>query len=161
MSGTISLAAGAGCCNLLSDGTSERWRIVNHEQGAWITPAFTAADYNGNGSMTWTVDSADVTSAAYYLRGRVLHINIMIVNSSVGGTPNTELQRVIPGGFTAFRSADIVNFGRDNGTFFADGICHVNAGESVLRFFRNPSFQNWQASNNQSNISVCAALAVQ
>ena len=52
VNGTISLAAGSGRAIFVYDATTARWRVVLHEQGAYITPTFSASDYTANGSMT-------------------------------------------------------------------------------------------------------------
>ena len=58
----------------------------DHEQGAWITPTFSAGDYDGGGgAMTWTVESGDVTTCKYYLKGRTLAWALQLTGTTVGG----------------------------------------------------------------------------
>lgn len=97
--GTVSLAAGVGRARLRYDATTARWRVIEHEQGAWITPTFAAGNFTAS-TGDWTVDSADVTTHAYYLRGRTLTLSVVIQTTDVNATP-ADLQLVIPGGFTA------------------------------------------------------------
>ena len=61
----LSLAAGIGQITLQYDGTTARWRVVSHEQGAWIayTPTWSStgtAPAIGNGTLT----------GKYYRRGQ-------------------------------------------------------------------------------------------
>lgn len=77
------------------------WILVNHEQGAWLVPPFTAADYTGSGSMVWTVAAGHVVDCRYRLSGRTLSWTLLIVGSTTSGTAAAQLTRVIPGGFSA------------------------------------------------------------
>lgn len=83
------LAAGFGRAEYVYDDTTDRWRLISHEQGNWITPAFAAGDFTASGSMTWTVGSADVVTMSYYLVGAILHVVISLSDTSVGGTLST------------------------------------------------------------------------
>jgi hypothetical protein len=66
------------------------WVLLRHEQGAWIAPVFSASDFTGTGSMTWTVPSASVTTR-YRLRGREITYAFVLSPTTVGGTGNTQL----------------------------------------------------------------------
>ena len=69
--------------------------------GDRITPAFKPADYTANGSMTWVV----ATSGYYYtLAGGSMTV-YFDVTGTVGGTPNTTVQIVLPSGFFPESSA--------------------------------------------------------
>jgi hypothetical protein len=74
----ISLAAGSGRALLCYDGTTARWRVLEHTQGAAITPTFAAGNFGAGGAMTWTVDSGDVVSFSYELRGRILNLGVLV-----------------------------------------------------------------------------------
>lgn len=82
-SGNTSLAAGVGTADFVYDGTTARWRLVDHEQGAWITRTFAAGNYTAS-SGTWTVASA--TRDAYWLKGRTLFYNF-VVTGTTSATP--------------------------------------------------------------------------
>jgi hypothetical protein len=105
-SGATPLAAGSGWARYVYDGTAAKWRLVGHEQGGWVTPTFSAADYTANGSMTWTVDAGDVSLLRYRLSGKTLEVLFTLTATSVGGTLNTDLDCTIPGGFTATTRLD-------------------------------------------------------
>lgn len=100
-SASTSLAAGSGTATYQYDATTARWRLIAHDQGAWITPAYNAGDYTASGSMTWTVDSGDVFAFRYRLSGRMLTVNFAILSTSVGGTLSNGLKIKIPGGFSS------------------------------------------------------------
>ncbi len=161
VTGTISLAPGSGRLDLQYDGTTQRWRAINHEQGAWITPAFSAANFTANGSMTWTVDAGDVTTYAYRLSGRTLSVAFSIVSTSVGGTLNTQLRLAIPGGFTAAKTVTSWQFAFDNGVRNASR-CEVTASTTVI-YFRvdTAGTSNWSASTNNTAVTGEIIIEVQ
>ena len=76
------------------------WLLLAHEQGAWITPAYAAADYTSQ-SGTWTVESADVAVAQSYLFGRSLAFLLSINTSTLTVASSTALRRPLFGGFSA------------------------------------------------------------
>lgn len=100
-SGNTSLAAGVGTATFVYDATTARWRLVAHEQGAWITPTFAAGNFTAIGTMTWTVGAGDVVHNRYVLRGRTVTWELTLDATTVGGVLSTELRATIPGGFTA------------------------------------------------------------
>jgi hypothetical protein len=73
--------------------------LTGHEQGAWVTPPYSAADYTAQVGA-WVVQAGDVLARRYRLSGRTLHVNIYVVTSDVTGA-SAYLQTAIPGGFTA------------------------------------------------------------
>ena len=105
------------------DSVTERWRMINHDQGTPITPTFSAGDYTGNGAMTWTVDAGDVTFQYYKLRGKDLTVNWVLVSTTVGGTPNNQLfiGNGAWGGFTSLTLAVSGTAGYIN-----DGVTQTN-----------------------------------
>ena len=68
--------------------SSGGWRLVAHEQGAWITPTFNAADYTG-GAGTWTVAAGNVLSHRYRLSGRTLSLQVMLTSTSFSGSSDS------------------------------------------------------------------------
>lgn len=81
------------------DGTN--WKIVGHEQGAWITPAYAAGDFTASGSMTWGVDAGDVRTYRYKLDGNTLLVEAIMLTTTTGGTASFALYVKVPGGFSA------------------------------------------------------------
>lgn len=129
-----------------------RWRLKSFEQGDWITPAFVAGDYTGSGSMTWTVESGDVTHSRYLLRGRTLFWNTNINTTTVGNTLNTELRITIPGGLTAASQTIMAVRINDNGTE-AISFAYTNS-DTLLRWRVNATDPavNWTASTNATGV---------
>lgn len=141
------IAAG-GTITYQYDGTN--WKIVGHEQGAWITPAFAAGDFTGGGSQTWTVDSGDVSVYRSRLSGRTLLVDWVIVTTSVGGTPHAELQIKVPGGFSVVGQATAGMMYKDNGgawTFAASWAASTDA-TNINLYTAGFGTANWTASTN-------------
>ena len=132
--GTISILPG-GHATLIYDGTTTRWRVLEHDQGAWITPTFSAGDWTGFPSGTITVAAGDVLRHAYRLSGRTLTISIYLATITVSGGP-AGVKVIIPGGFTCVGE----NPGQgclilDNGVRSA-GYVSANASNSGIIFQR-------------------------
>ena len=85
-SGVTPLAAGAGIATFRYSATAARWRLTQHEQGAWISPTYAGGDYTAS-SGTWTVDSGDVFTLKFFLRGRQLFVLFNLQTTSVSATP--------------------------------------------------------------------------
>jgi hypothetical protein len=155
VTGTISLSPGSGRALLEYDGTTQRWRVLQHEQGAWITPAYSGTDYSGVGP-TWTVDSGDVTTAAFCLCGRRLSFMLTIDASSISGT-GIEVVAKIPGGFNAAKSLRGVLQHNDTGQ--AAGYFQIDAGTNIIQITRF-DFGNFAAHTNNFGLSVHATIEV-
>ncbi len=98
--GTTCLAASVGNASYEYDGTTSRWRLIKHNQGAAITPAFSAGDYTASGAMTWTVDSGDVSNYAFWLKDRILTVWWSLNTTTIGGVVSSLLKIAVPNGYT-------------------------------------------------------------
>lgn len=147
-SGNTSLAPGVGTAVYVYDATATRWRLVSHEQGAWITPAYAGGNFAANGSMTWTVDAGDVTTCAYYLKGRTLTITWELATTTVGGTPNTQLKigNGAWGGLTAAKAIVGQMVYLDNGASAVTG--EVSVGAAATELLLTKFSGNWSAATN-------------
>jgi hypothetical protein len=148
--------AAGGYIIYIHDGTN--WDMVAHDQGAWITPTFSAGNYTGSASMTWTVDAGDVNTQRYALRNKDLHVHFDIATTTVGGTPNTQL-RIGSGAFGSFTFAatDITaGWAVDNGTA-ANHL--VIASSNEIANWRTDT-GNWSASTNNTRVagSICGEV---
>lgn len=77
--GVTSLAAGVGTAILSYDTTTGRWRLVHHEQGAWIAFTPVLGGSGGTSGQTYTTQSG-----AYVLRGRTLTFSAYVLLSAKG-----------------------------------------------------------------------------
>ena len=149
-SASSSLAAGVGWAEYEYDATTARWRMVAHEQGAWITPTFAAGNFTGATDMTWTVDEADVLTYAYYLKGRTISVAVQVQTSDVGGTPNANLQAAIPGGFTAAKGTHSVGVAIDAGAANVFGRITVAASATVIQFKNSAGSTAWTGTTSDN-----------
>lgn len=132
-SGNTPLAAGSGVATYQYDDTTDRWRLIAHEQGAWITTTYAAGDYTASAG-TWTVGAGDVTTNAYRLSGRTLTVALDIINTELSATANSRV--AIPLGFTATKQiAAYMRTGDDGSTAIAPAFVRVTASGTVINAF--------------------------
>jgi hypothetical protein len=133
--GFTSLAAGAGVAVFQYDLTLTKWRLVAHEQGDWITPAFVAGDFTASAG-NWTVASA--TTHKYYLNGRKL-THAWAISGTTSGTP-VSVKILNPCGFTPSSMNGIYYIGQ-NGAGVAEAGYYETIGASLaLQRFGNVAF---------------------
>ncbi len=130
VTGTISLAAGVGRVILRYDVTTARWRVIVHEQGAWITPAFAAGNFTAS-TGTWTVSSGNVANYSYFLRGTTLSVSWVINATSVSATPAV-LSIAIPASLVATRTTYNVMMYIDNNSANTAGQMSASASGTTI-----------------------------
>lgn len=161
VTGTISLAAGSGRVVLQYDSTTARWRVREHEQGAWITPTFAAGTYTGVGGGTWTVGSGDVTTQAYRLSGRTLQVVWALVTTTVAGTVgNLSIGNAAWGGFTAAKAMSTRHGYSDNGGAEVLGSATVSAAGAAILINRLAG-SNWTAATDTTGTNGMMTFEVQ
>jgi hypothetical protein len=165
-SGFTPLTAGSGRCTYVYEGTTARWLLVAHEQGSYLryadVPGFNGGDFTGNGSMTWTLTSGDVEFLNYKVVGKQLYITFSLVTTSVGGTPNTQLQYTLPNGYTMQTTCAVYNttIANDNGTIAA-GTALAAPGVSTTQIvFRKAAAGNWTASANNTAVQGTTVVSL-
>jgi len=75
------------------------WLQMAHDQGAFVTPPFNAAEYYGSGGMTWTVGASNVTQCSFRLSGTMLSWSMYLSTTTLGGAPASAVFRSVPGGY--------------------------------------------------------------
>jgi len=131
------------------------WKLIDHDQGAWITRTFAAGDFFANGSMTWTVEAGDIGGDLYKIDGRAIRWNLYIYPTTVGGTANTGLQVRIPNSLkitkTLLSAAYVIN----------NGVAEFGAWSSIANdtfiTFVRLGLPNWTLGTN--NVGVFAATS--
>jgi hypothetical protein len=162
-SGLTPLAGGSGSATFIYDGTAQRWRLTAHEQGAWLTRAYAAGNYTGLTSQTWTVDSGDITSERFWLKGRTLCMEFIYLTTSVGGTPSAGLKFTLPWGLTTqgaslvWTSIRAIDNGV-NGTGLV--LAFAVGGTEMICYKDNSASGNWTASTNNTALYGSAACEV-
>jgi hypothetical protein len=149
-SGNTSLAAGAGTADYVYDTTAARWRLLTHDQGAWITPTYAGGNYTA-ATGTWTVDSGDVTTQAYFLRGRTLTVTFYLVTTSVSATPaSLSIGNAAWGSFTITKTVLTLFLNNDNGVGNAVGFIQLNAAGTTIPLSKITG--TWATATNATNV---------
>jgi hypothetical protein len=156
--GVRSLAPGYGTISLEYDLISARWRMLSHEQGAWILVPFAAGHFTGGGGMAWTLAAGDYHSVRYWLRGRVLNLEFAVVTTSVGGGNSALIWALFTAtGFviTNLTSIYTLLYAVDNGTTKA-----VKSNHDANSIYFYPFTGNWAAAVNTTDISFTGSYEV-
>jgi Pectate lyase superfamily protein len=130
-----------------------RWIMIEHEQGQWVTPGYAGGNYTGNSSMTWTVDSGDVTTQKYRLSGTSLTVVYDLTTTSSGGVQSTDLQitNAAWGSFTSLnKTSNAVGLASDNGSVVT-AYAQVAASGTLIAL-RKTSAANWSAATNTTAV---------
>lgn len=127
-------------------------------RGFWTPVSFDAALYTASGAMTWTVESADQATLAYALLGKTLVVSLVLANTTVAGTPSTELRVAIPASLTAARAMAMPVRIRDNGTW-TTGEASVSADGTVIAIVRTDGAA-FSASSNATDVRGQIAFEV-
>jgi hypothetical protein len=147
-SGDTSLAAGVGEAEFLYDATTARWVLKQHEQGAWITPTYAGGNFTGSGG--WTVDAGDVTTMAYWLRGRTLTVAWSLVTTTVATGTNLNILNGAWGSFTAAKTMGSAVVLNDNGGGNVIGLVSIVAAATTL-VLNKQSAAAWANATNATN----------
>lgn len=99
-SGVTPMSAGVGSSIFQYDATTARWRLIKHEQGAWLTIPFSAGDFTGGGTMTVTVGSTNAITDRFRIVGKTIHYQFFIHGITLGGGASNAIFRLIPNGYT-------------------------------------------------------------
>lgn len=135
------------------------WYLEAVATTQWITPVYSSATYTASGSMTWTVESADVVTYRYLLNGDTLVLSFDIQNSTIGGTPSTELRIGLPESLTVTTTTGALCSIRDGGTW-ATGILDAVDGDTFIRILR-VNVANWSTATNTVNVRGQVYLEVE
>jgi hypothetical protein len=118
--------------------------------GAWTTPTFSAGNFTASGSMTWTVESGDVTTYTYAILNKTMFLSFYIITTTVGGTPSTSLKIAIPGSKSSAKSVRSLVFLSDNGVALT-GYADTGISGTVITIYK-PDYSNFTASTNNTQV---------
>jgi hypothetical protein len=134
------------------------WIQLAHEQGAWITPPFSAADYSGLAPMTWTVTSGNIYECRYRLVGRTLNYALLLIGGALSGTASTQTKVKIPGGFLASGYYAQPLTGINPAATQLNGYFQFGSGGAVATLFHDLLGGNWVIGTTQ--VQFVATLEV-
>jgi hypothetical protein len=154
-SGTTSLAAGSGCAVYIYDSSSSRWRLFQHIQGDFIDVAYSAGNFTttGGSGTTWTVDSGDQKTYAYYLSGRSLTVVAYLDVTSVSSSSAIQLFVAIPNSFVANRLTQVNSIAFDNGAVTTAYNRVFSVGSTTIEIGRL-DLAAWANSTNNTYVRV-------
>lgn len=157
------IVGAGGVIDLVYDGTSARWRILQVEPGSPIEVAFAPGNFTAS-TGDWTLAIGDQVAYAYRQNGSsTVSVWFTLNGTSIGLTPATLLV-AIPGGFTAAR--DVIQMGRafDNGVerlglfFVAPGGTKIQ-GQPIN--MATGAIVPWSASANGTSVQANFEFEVQ
>lgn len=146
------------------DGTSSLWRLIAHEQGAWIPTVFSAGNFSAGGTQSWTLASGDIIVNRSRLDGRTLLWNLGVATTTVGGSANAQLRATIPGGFTAVgrQAPQNARISDNGGTASMDGLSFVSAANAFVEFYKDATETAvWTAATNTTSVEAMMMIEVQ
>jgi len=119
---------------------------------AWALYAYSAGNYTASGSMTWTVDLADVSTNNYVRFGDTLFWTLSLVTTTVGGTVNTQLRVTLPNSYASATTTAGVCSATDNGTA-VPAFWGIDAAGTYVYIYKDASTTtNWTLSTNNTAI---------
>lgn len=130
-----------------------------YARGNHIPVLYAATNFTANGTMTWTVQSADHTTLTYMQVGKTFTMVFVLVNTSTGGVANTTLQILIPLARTAARVMANPVVLRDNGTRVM-GVARVAAGGTTVNIQRLDG-ANFTASANATDVEGMISFEIE
>lgn len=148
-SGITPLAAGVGWAMFRYDATASRWRLLAHEQGGAIAITYASGNFTSSAG-TWVVDSGDVATEAYIVRGKSILFMLSSSTTTVTGTP-AQLRFALPNSYTAVRVTQDLLQAVDNGTKTSAVVSVAAAGTYVSSERLDGS--NWANATNATAIT--------
>lgn len=144
---TASLPVVTGGTSALATLSYASW-LANAGVGvAWTTPSYDSANFVGGSSMTWTVESGDVTTYAWMMIGaHTMLVALYIGPGTIGGTPDLSCKIKIPNSKTATKTIRTGCLVYDNLTAM-NGILQATAGDTWIYCFKS-DVSNWTAGTN-------------
>lgn len=167
-SGITPLAAGVGTCQYQYDDITNRWRLINHNQGALINIPFSSGNFfpAGGTGGTWTVSSGNITTLGFLIHGNYLLFEVIIVNTSITVANPQSLNITLPNSYTTPSTAhkrqvgemvDVIS-GTPTGVpgFAANGFIN----NSSVAYFANMNATNWSLSSSSTGILTSIDFAI-
>lgn len=139
----------------VAQAVSAGWNVEHGPNGrhAWqvVSPAFSAARFQGDGTITWTVDVQDRAVETYHRLGSMVLYTLVLATTSTGGAASSTFYVVLPNGLIVARDTyAALARAIDNGTS-TEGMVYAEGGRNRLRIIRSSG--NWSnASTNATYI---------
>lgn len=154
----INIAPGATGTLSLSSGIFERSRSTM--MGEWTAVSYNAGDFTAGGTMTWTVESADVANYSYMLVGKTLFVAVNVGTTTTGGTADFKLQVAIPGGFTCTKATTTASLYVVQSGIASTGVFDIAAGATIIKIYKSVAAPNWGLTTNDIYVQGIIAFQV-
>lgn len=155
---TMTLPTTAGTANYLlqTNGSGvTSWETFTD----WTDIAYSSGLFTASGTMTWTVDSGDISAHAYKIVGDSLHLVLVADTTTIGGSASSQLRLTLPNGATVAKTTAGTFAGvNGGGTNLPAGVWLATAGLTYVQFKINIGSSFWTTGTN--NCSVHASMVI-
>ena len=151
-SGITPLAAGVGTCQYQYDDITNRWRLINHNQGALIDIPYNAGNFTAS-SGTWTVDSGDQTTFSFYLTCQCMMLLCVLTDTSLSLAANN-LSIKLPNGYTINKISRGPFTFLQNSTAGTGMFSQAVASTVIICFTDAAAATSWIATTNGTRIDI-------
>lgn len=160
-SASMPLAAGFGSATYEYDDTTDRWRLVNFDQGLPLTPTFDAADYSASAG-TWTLTAGDVNTLKYMIRQSGSMLLAWDLRTTTTSLATGNLERKLPGGFSSAGTQTYTNWYETSGVAGGATREQVSAGLafSFSVFFNILAGTTFPAETNSIGVRGSAEILI-
>jgi len=156
-SGVTPAAPGVGAFTYIYDATAARWRLKAHNQGAFITPTFSAARFTAS-TGTWTVAAGNVLQESIFIRGNKLTL-ILTIGSSSNSAATGHLHYALPNSYTFTENLSLPIIFSNSSALFAGGIVDaITANSPNLLFWTTGKSAAWPISTGSVAVSTCLEI---
>jgi len=128
--------------NMTSAGNYSEYNRVT-PLGHWMPTPFNAANFTGQGTMTWTVTAGNVVLNRSALIGKTLLWTIFLNGTTVGGTPTPWLLLRVPNSATAVFYSGMTPVHLNDGGGSVPGFAQVWSNDPTLVIVQKSSGANW------------------
>lgn len=127
------------------------WDRIDAMVADSVNVTFSAGNFDGNGAQSWTLTSPDQVTFRYQIINKKMTVWFSLESTSVGGTPNTDLQITIPASKVCPVQVNGTFSYVDNGGSITIGQTQINTGQTVIRLIKAAA-ANWTASTNATSV---------
>lgn len=133
-------------------------QIEDYIGGAWPSVAHSAGNFTSSAG-SWTVDSGDQSYFSYVEIGKTMIVSVVLVTTSVSGTP-TQLRVTVPNGRT-IAGTHAGNFPALNNAVATTGMWQAGAGLTYIALLRDlAGTATWDNATNTTAMRFTATFQI-
>jgi hypothetical protein len=126
-----------------------------------LSVPWVAGNFTGSGAMTWTVEVGDQGDFHYSVVGKTMTMWFYLSTTTVGGTPDTVLYILIPGGFIPAITTKALIEVLDNSSAKTGSAVAAIGVNRIAVYNAVSGGTNWTASTNATAVRGQITFAVQ